>query len=134
MRLEGCARFCIAATLSLGGCGGEAARDPSQWPIAREDLTRGATAEAAGAATFRQYCTGCHGVDGRGNAGVTGADFLSPTSPLLRKSDDELAASVRDGVRGATATMPAHRPVLSDPQIAAVIAYVRATFKPPSAH
>ena len=113
-------------------CGGDGPAE-GQWPVSREELARGANPDAPGAATYRQYCNGCHGVDGRGNAGVTGADFLSSGSPLLTKTDAELLISVRDGKRGVTATMPPHKPVLTDAQIAAVIGYVRAQFTPAAA-
>lgn len=83
---------------------------------------------AAAEATYRRYCIGCHGSDGRGNAGL-GADFTLPGGALT-KSDAELIASVRNGRRGATSTMPAHSPVLSDAQIAAVVSHVKQRFAP----
>ncbi len=118
----------LTVTLALTACSGDGSRGKDQWPMSREDLAQ--ETEAPAALHYRQYCIGCHGVDGRGNAGVTGADFRAPSSALLSKTDAELVASVRDGKRGVTATMPAHKPVLTDPQITALIGYVRATFKP----
>ncbi len=116
---------------SLAACGQDTTHDKGQWPVSRSELERGSKpAEHAGATTYRQYCIGCHGVDGRGNGAITGADFLAATSPLLIKNDQELLISVRDGKRGTTATMPPHKPVLTDAQIAAVVAYVRQQFKP----
>jgi len=115
-------------SLALMACGGDAPRDKNQWPMSRDELAQGK--EPPAASHYRQYCIGCHGVDGRGNGGVTGADFRAATSPLLSKTDAELMASVRDGKRGVTATMPAHKPVLTDDQIAALITYLRATFGP----
>lgn len=123
----------LTLLLSASACNGDTAREEGQWPLSRDALARSSQADLPGAATYRQYCTGCHGVDGRGNGAVTGADFLAATSPLLSKTDAELLISVRDGKRGATATMPPHKPVLTDTQIAAVIGYVRGQFKPKTA-
>jgi mono/diheme cytochrome c family protein len=123
--------FALALALftpCLPACGGEE-RAPGQFPMSKDEL--GAAAPHAGEATYRRYCIGCHGVDGRGNGGITGADFTSATSPLKTRSDAELALSIREGKRGATSTMPAHGPVLNDKQIDAVIAYVRQRFDAP---
>jgi mono/diheme cytochrome c family protein len=110
----------------LLGC--ENKRAPDQWPVARDRLGEPAASGADGAAlTYRRYCVGCHGDDGRGNAGTTGADFTAADSPLS-KSDDVLLTSVRDGKLGKRATMPPHKPVLKDAQILDVIAYVRERF------
>lgn len=118
----------VGFSLALVACGGEAPRGKDQWPMSRDELAQGK--EPPAASHYRQYCIGCHGVDGRGNGGVTGADFRAAGSPLLSKTDAELIASVRDGKRGVTATMPAHKPVLTDDQITALITYLRATFGP----
>jgi len=120
----------FASLLLISVACGESPREEGQWPLSKEELERGGKPPSEGALTYRQYCIGCHGVDGRGNGGVTGADFLAPTSPLLTKSDEELLISVRDGKRGVTATMPAHRPILTDTQIRNVLGYVRERFTP----
>ncbi|MFT3923542.1 MAG: cytochrome c [Myxococcales bacterium] len=127
MKLRAYSLACVL--LALAGCGRE--RGADQWPMSRAELEGKAPGSSANAAeaTYRQYCIGCHGADGRGNGGTTGADFTGPNSPLRSRSDAELASSVRDGKRGAAATMPAHSPVLSDAQIAAVIGYLRGRFK-----
>ncbi len=118
------------ALCTLLACGEE--RGTGQWPISRAELAGQGTGRPGKdpEATYRQYCIGCHGADGRGNGGTTGADFTGPESPLRDRTDAELAASVRDGKRGVRATMPAHSPVLSDPQIEALIGYVRSRFQP----
>lgn len=120
----------LTVIVSLSVACGDPPRGEGQWPLTKDELERGSKPEVAGALTYRQYCVGCHGVDGRGNGGVTGADFRSAASPLLTKTDDELLVSVRDGKRGVTATMPAHRPILTDTQIRSVLGYVRTQFKP----
>jgi cytochrome c oxidase cbb3-type subunit 3 len=113
--------------LLLAACGNEA-RAPGQWPLSKSELEKSSAPSDPGEATYRRYCIACHGADGRGNGGVTGADFVTGRDALGAKSDDELAASVREGKRGERAVMPAHKPVLSDPQIAAAVAYVRKRF------
>jgi len=87
-----------------------------------------ATPRSPGEATYRRYCVSCHGGDGRGNGGITGADFVAQATTLGLKPDVELAKSVREGKRGERAVMPAHQPVLNDAQIAEVVAYVRQRF------
>ena len=121
--------------VGLVACGGPD-RDPSQFPITRAELrSKAAPSPAqpddAAELTYRRYCVGCHGADGHGNGGTTGADLAGSDSPLT-KSDEELTASIRDGKTGKVASMPAHRPVLSDAQIAAVLAYVRKQYGPSS--
>ena len=111
----------------LTACAGEE-RDPSQWPISKRELEQRAVPAIPGEATYRRYCIACHGADGHANGGVTGADFVSQGVLLAAKADSELATSVREGKRGDHGVMPAHKPVLKDPQIDEVIAYVRKRF------
>jgi mono/diheme cytochrome c family protein len=106
-------------------------RDPSQWPITREELARGTASEDHGELTYRRYCIGCHGSDGKGNGGITGADFTAVGT--LDKPAEQLIASVRDGKQGKSSVMPAHKPVLKEAQISEVVAYVRRRFGKPSA-
>jgi mono/diheme cytochrome c family protein len=119
----------VALALSAFACGKDE-REAGQWPMSREELERGRPSEDSREATYRRYCIGCHGVDGKGNGGVTGADFTAANSPLRAKPDAELLISVRDGKRGATATMPAHKPVLSEAEIAGTLRYARERFAP----
>ena len=126
--------FLLLSVGALPGCSDK--RDPQQWPLSREQLEgkaqapAGEDADARAALTYRRYCVACHGDDGRGNGGTTGADFTAAASPLT-KSDAELLTSVRDGKLGKRATMPPHKPVLDDAEIAAVIAYIRKRFGKP---
>lgn len=119
----------LLLALVLLGCG-EQKRDPNQWPLAREELDREAPRANGAEVDYRRYCVGCHGFDGRGNGGTTGADLTSLDGPLTQSSDEQLLVSVRDGKRGKSATMPPHKPVLDDARIAALISYVRAEFQP----
>lgn len=137
--------YSFAAPLALvalaiapaSGCNSEAKRDPSQFPISLKELERGApavvVADDAAELTYRRYCIGCHGGDGHGNEGTTGADLSARDGPLATRSDAELISSVSEGKVGKLATMPAHKPILSPAQIAAVVAYVRKQFGPSSA-
>jgi cytochrome c553 len=121
----------LVGLLALPACGGEEPRDPTQYPISREELERNAPSDDPAELSYRRYCIGCHGSDGHGNGGVTGADLASATGPLTTRSDAELFQSVRNGKTGASAVMPAHSPVLSDDQIKAVVGYVRKRFGQP---
>jgi mono/diheme cytochrome c family protein len=119
----------LSATWVLASCSTSHERSADQWPLSRAELEKSAPSEDPAERTYRRYCISCHGVDGRGNGGVTGADLGAVDSPLTTKSDDELLISVRDGKRGTSATMPAHGPVLSEAEIRAVLAYVRGRFE-----
>jgi mono/diheme cytochrome c family protein len=116
---------CALLAAWLSGCGDDK-RDPTQWPLTREELALNAPTDDPAELTYRRYCVGCHGSDGRGNGGLTGADFTA--AGALEKPEAELIASVRDGKQGKSATMPAHKPVLKDEQIASVVSYVRQRF------
>jgi cytochrome c553 len=118
------------ALLTLSACGSDTKRDPSQYPISREELERNAASEDPAEISYRRYCIGCHGSDGHGNGGTTGADLAAADGPLSKYSDAELFSAVRNGKVGAIAVMPAHSPVLSDAQITAVVGYVRKRFGP----
>lgn len=111
-------------------CNGEQ-RTADQWPISKQALKAAPTTPGEG--TYRRYCVSCHGADGRAHGGVTGADFVGDAVALAAKSDAELASAVRDGKVGEKATMPAHKPVLSDQEIDDVVGYVRARFLQPHA-
>jgi mono/diheme cytochrome c family protein len=78
---------------------------------------------------FQRYCSGCHGVDGRGG----GKNFMPHVGALTRKGhtelldDDYLALIITNGGEafGKSAYMPAFKTALSPGDIADVIAYVR---------
>lgn len=123
----------LALTLVVAACSGGEKRAADQWPLPREQLDKAKAARTdPGELTYRRYCVGCHGGDGRGNEGTTGADLTAASGPLATKQDSELIASVRDGKVGRVASMPAHKPVLKEAQIAEVVRYVRRTFGPGS--
>lgn len=119
--------------LSLVACerASEAASGGKTAP-ARMPRSPEAPKEAAAEADYRRACSGCHGVDGRGNGARTGADFTSASGPLAQP-DEVLVASVRDGKRGPIGLMPPHGQAMSDEAIRAVIAYIRGRFGPGNA-
>lgn len=114
--------LCVACARNEGAPGSE------QQPIAVDELRT--SAPAPGELNYRRYCIGCHGADGKGNGGTTGADLTAADSPLRSKTDDALLVSVRDGKTGKTASMPPHKPVLSDDQIRQVLAFAHQRFAP----
>jgi cytochrome c oxidase cbb3-type subunit III len=82
-----------------------------------------------GEAIFQRYCQGCHGPDGRGG----GKGFMPHVGPLARKDyieyvpDEYLAEVIAEGgpAMGKSGYMPSWKSVLSKPDIADVIAYIR---------
>jgi len=117
----------LAALTLAPGCSGEPARDPSQWPLSRVELEREIPTDDPAEETYRAHCIACHGVDGRGAGGATGADFTSQEGPLT-EPDEEPLVSVLNGRPGTSRVMPAHRDILGEERSAAVLAYVRRRF------
>lgn len=86
-----------------------------------------AFAQSSGAVTYSSKCAMCHGADGLGAtpAGkmMKAASFKSPA--IVNASDSTLIAAVTHGKN----RMPAYQGKLSDAEIKAVVAYVRALGK-----
>lgn len=78
---------------------------------------------------YQRYCSGCHGVDGRGG----GKNFMPHVGALTKKGhtdlldDGYIGAIIIEGgpAYGKSAYMPAFKGTLSPEDIADVIAYVR---------
>ena len=85
----------------------------------------------AGEVVYRTSCLACHGANGRGNGGITGADFIGDRRRLA-KNNDTLLRSIREGIPNSPA-MPGHAALLSDTQMRDALSYVRATFGAPAA-
>ena len=88
----------------------------------------------AGKSIYTTYCAACHQHDG---TGVTpgglrmGADYTAADGPLTQ-SDAELLAIINNGATGNIGTMPPWRGTLSAKKQRDVLAYIRASFVPPS--
>src|SRR5262245_54012658 len=82
-----------------------------------------------GEPTYQRYCSGCHGVDGRGG----GKNFMPHVGALNKKGHTELlddgyvASIITEGgpAYGKSSYMPSFKGTLSPDDIADVIAYVR---------
>lgn len=107
--------------------GGYTARDPGPFSGPEYDGDHSLPGDpVAGEVVFRTNCVACHGADGRGNGGMTGADFVRDRRRMA-KNNDTLLRSIREGIV-ATPAMPAHAAILSDTQIRDALSYVRVTF------
>jgi mono/diheme cytochrome c family protein len=95
-------------------------------------------AMVSGAAIYRDQCSACHGIDGKGVAEL----FPSITDSSMVKSDDP-TTSIRIVLRGARSVgtqaqptapgMPSYGRQLDDAQIAAVLTYMRNNWGPAAA-
>lgn len=92
---------------------------------------------AAGKANYDIYCTTCHGATGKGD-GVAGAaltpkpaDFSAAEFWDDTRNDEHLTKVIKEGgmAVGKSPLMAPWGGVLSDEQIAEVVAYIK-TFKP----
>jgi mono/diheme cytochrome c family protein len=95
-----------------------------------QTLSKGDAAMTSGAAIYRDQCSACHGIDGKGIAEL----FPSIADSSMVKSDDP-TTSIRIVLRGARSVgtqdqptapgMPSYGSQLDDAQIAAVLTYMR---------
>jgi mono/diheme cytochrome c family protein len=82
----------------------------------------------SGEQEFQNYCTSCHGPDGR-NTGVIFADKMAPPVPLLDSSevqqfsDGQLRWVIENGI--FPSGMPAWKDNLQDEQIWRIVLYIR---------
>lgn len=86
----------------------------------------------AGKAKFDMLCSPCHGAGGLGDGAAAAALNPKPRNLTLTiKTDDELKKTIKEGgaAVGLTATMPAWGAILSDADIANVVAFVRSLKK-----
>ena len=81
----------------------------------------------AGATVYATYCVACHQADGTGMGGMLGANFKGDPTRLA-KSDAELLTAIRDGYQGKVGVMPPQKGVLTEQQMADVLAYIRKQF------
>ena len=129
----------LSAWLAVGGCGsdeeeGGGGAEGAETAASGQQGSEGPSADRglpgdpdAGEAIYQRTCVACHGADGRGNGGVTGADFVGDASRLA-KSNRELLRSIRDGVTTGSQPMPAQRDNLSEEEMRDVLSYIRREF------
>ena len=94
----------------------------------------GSTALAAdAAANWTKHCAACHGKDGRGQtkAGrMAGAKDQTDAAYQSGLTDDKMFASIKEGLKdGDKEKMKPFKEKLSDDEIKALVAYVRALKK-----
>jgi cytochrome c oxidase cbb3-type subunit 3 len=80
----------------------------------------GGAANETGRQTYNQFCTGCHGADGRGNPAI-GSPNLTDSVWLYGNSDEELTATIMNGRSGV---MPAFAQRLDETQIRLLVAWL----------
>ncbi len=128
--------FALLVALMLAGasfttaCGGEeeSSGGSGESSESAESVDRSLPGDAdAGEAIYQRICVACHAADGRGNGGMTGADFVGDETRLA-KSNDELLTAIRDGVTTGSTPMPAQRDALSDEEMRDVLSYIRREF------
>ena len=75
---------------------------------------------------FKQKCSMCHGVDGKGFSALKTPDF---TDPKVQASltDKEIVETIKNGKKGTA--MPAFGSSLTDDQISSLLAYIRSLKK-----
>ncbi len=75
-----------------------------------------------GADIFREKCSMCHGIDGKGYAAIKTPDFTDPKWQAAHP-DKELKDAIEDGVKGTA--MVSFKGKLSQQEMAAVLKYIR---------
>ena len=78
--------------------------------------------QSEGATTFREKCSMCHGIDGKGYAAIKTPNFTDPKWQAAH-SDKELIDAIENGVKGTA--MLSFRGKLTQAQIEAVLKYIR---------
>jgi cbb3-type cytochrome c oxidase subunit III len=75
---------------------------------------------------FKQKCSMCHGVDGKGYPALKTPDFTDPKVQAAL-TDQEIVGVIKNGKKGTA--MPAFGDKLSDDQIQSLLAYIRSLGK-----
>ncbi len=96
-------------------------------------MAGGAMASANGMKVFTTNCSSCHQANGKGQAGVFpplagNAVVTGPPDKVIHIVKDGLSGKIMVGSTTYNGQMPAWKGTLSDPDIAAVITYVRASW------
>lgn len=75
---------------------------------------------------FKQKCSMCHGVDGKGYAALKTPDFTDP-KVQASLSDKEIVDTIKNGKKDTA--MPAFGDKLTDDQIQSLLKYIRSLAK-----
>lgn len=75
-----------------------------------------------GAGIFREKCSMCHGIDGKGYAAIKTPNFTDPKWQAAHH-EKELLDAIENGVKGTA--MVSFKDKLSQQQITAVLKYIR---------
>lgn len=98
----------------------------------RAPMSTPAAGRLSGQALFENTCVACHGVDGKGT--IPGVPDLAVAGGRLAQPDRVLIRHVLDGFQsaGSAMAMPPKggNPGLTEADMAALLAYMRSTFKP----
>lgn len=81
-----------------------------------------AAKKANGADIFRQKCSMCHGINGKGYAAIKTPNFTDPKWQAAHP-DKELMNAIMDGVKGTA--MVSFKGKLDQQEMAAVLKYIR---------
>jgi len=121
MRTGLCA-LVLGVSLVFGGCDDDAAAEET--PGGDQGLPGD---PEAGAAVYQRICVACHAADGKGNGGITGANFVDDQTRLT-KTNGQLLTSIREGVSTGPQPMPAQGAVLSEQEMRDALSYIRREF------
>jgi len=81
----------------------------------------------AGAAIFKEKCSMCHGMDGKGYAAIKTPNFTDPKWQAAHK-DKELMDAIENGVKGTA--MVSFKGKLDHEQMEAILKYIRSLGSP----
>jgi mono/diheme cytochrome c family protein len=85
-------------------------------------LSFAASKKVDGAGIFREKCSMCHGIEGKGYAAIKTPNFTDPKWQAAHP-DKELRDAIENGVKGTA--MVSFKDKLSQQEITAVLKYIR---------
>lgn len=117
--------FLMALTIAVGAQSAAAGPDPKK---VKNPVKASAPSISAGAATYKKYCSFCHGMEGKGD-GALAPKGSHPADLTDAKwdhgdTDGEIFATIENGV-GGTSAMKGFKGKIPDQDIWNVINYVR---------